>query len=210
MDQPINLGDMVRENWSGFPGIVVGIEQDEAIVQYPNGGRRLRSRLECLVPVSLGPKVTAAVKESPAPNFLLARYRRIRAQLDWFGQELDQDYELFRAGGKDWAVMEALRLRPRTTALMGLSDTFSGFAFTVPMGDFTEDEWQKVYANRDLVDGSEEYFSKMEEQCNLYAEATISVHRQFAEMSQPIERTAKGDPYERDMFGNREVGNEGF
>ncbi|SIK15259.1 Uncharacterised protein [Mycobacteroides abscessus subsp. abscessus] len=57
MDQPISLGDMVRENWSGFPGTVVGIEQDEAIVQYPNGGRRLRSRLEWLVPVSLGPKV---------------------------------------------------------------------------------------------------------------------------------------------------------
>ncbi len=38
MDQPISLGDMVRENWSGFPGTVVGIEQDEAIVQHPTGG----------------------------------------------------------------------------------------------------------------------------------------------------------------------------
>ncbi|WP_165618486.1 hypothetical protein [Mycobacteroides chelonae] len=56
MEQPISVGDMVRENWSGFPGTVMGIEKDEAIVQYPNGGRTLRSRLECLVPVSLGPK----------------------------------------------------------------------------------------------------------------------------------------------------------
>lgn len=57
MDQLISLGDMVRENWSGFPGIVVGIEKHEAIVSYPNGGEQLRSRLGCLVPVSLGPKI---------------------------------------------------------------------------------------------------------------------------------------------------------
>lgn len=57
MKHRISVGDMVRENWSGFPGIVVEIVAAEAIVQYPNGGRRLRSRLECLVPVSLGPKV---------------------------------------------------------------------------------------------------------------------------------------------------------
>ncbi|SKY96742.1 Uncharacterised protein [Mycobacteroides abscessus subsp. bolletii] len=57
MEQLIIVGDMVRENWSGFPGTVVEIEQDEAIVQYPNGGRQLRSRLQWMVPVSLGPKV---------------------------------------------------------------------------------------------------------------------------------------------------------
>lgn len=56
MEQLISVGDVVRENWSGFPETVVGIDQDEAIVQYPNGGRQLRSRLQCLVPVSLGPK----------------------------------------------------------------------------------------------------------------------------------------------------------
>lgn len=57
MDQLISVGAIVRENWSGLPGTVVGIEHDEAVVQYPNGGRQLRSRLECLVLVSLGPKV---------------------------------------------------------------------------------------------------------------------------------------------------------
>lgn len=57
MENQIGEGDMVRENWSGFPGIVVEIVDAEAIVQYPNGGRRLRSQLEWLVPVSIGPKV---------------------------------------------------------------------------------------------------------------------------------------------------------
>lgn len=45
-EEPIGVGDMVRESWSGFPGTVVVIENDEAIVEYPNGGRRLRSQVE--------------------------------------------------------------------------------------------------------------------------------------------------------------------
>lgn len=42
-------GDVVRENWSGVPGMIVAIDGDEAIVRYPSG-RQLRSRLEWLVP----------------------------------------------------------------------------------------------------------------------------------------------------------------
>lgn len=126
---------------------------------------------------------TAAEEVSPPPNWLLARYRRIRTRLAGFQQELEQDYALFQAGGKSWEVMEALRLRSRGAALGGLSDTFAGFAFNVPMGDFAEDEWQKVYADKGLVDGADVLFTVMEEQCDLYAEATMGVHREFAAMS---------------------------
>lgn len=128
-------------------------------------------------------KTPAAVQEPPAPNPLLARYRKLRAQLDWFNQELGQDYELYRAEGKNYEVMEALRLRSRTGALMGVSDTFTSFAFNVGLGEFTEEEWQKVYADKTLVDGTDKFFSQMESQCNLYAAAVIEVHRQFAERS---------------------------
>lgn len=128
----------------------------------------------------------AAVEESPASNWLLARYRRIRAQLDWFRKQLEQDSELLRAGGEHRQAMEAtLCLSSRTTALLGLSDTFTSFAFNVPMGDFTEDQWQKVYADKNLVGGADEFFSKMEDQCNRYAEATTGVHRRLAEMPKP-------------------------
>lgn len=62
----ISVGDIVREDWSGFPGTVVEIDDAEAIVEYPNGGRRLRSRLGCLVPVSLGPRAPTVRKRKGA------------------------------------------------------------------------------------------------------------------------------------------------
>lgn len=126
--------------------------------------------------------------ESSAPNWLLVRYRRIHEQLSWFQKELEQDRALLHAGDTNRGAIEAaLCLHSRARALLGLSDTFTSFAFNVPMGDFSEADWQKVYADPNLVDGTAEFFSKMEEQCNLYVEATIGVHRQFASMSMPPE-----------------------
>lgn len=62
----ISVGDIVREDWSGLPGMVVEIDDAEAIVEYPNGGRGLRSRLGCLVPVSLGPREPSERKRKGA------------------------------------------------------------------------------------------------------------------------------------------------
>ncbi|MEB3033517.1 hypothetical protein [[Mycobacterium] nativiensis] len=53
MTQQIREGDVVRENWSGFAGTVVEIDGDAATVQYPTG-RKMRSRLDWLVPASVG------------------------------------------------------------------------------------------------------------------------------------------------------------
>ncbi|KLI09308.1 hypothetical protein BKG60_19320 [Mycobacterium syngnathidarum] len=49
----IGRGDIVREVWSGIPGTVVDVDQDEAVIKYPSD-RRLRSRIKCLVLVSVG------------------------------------------------------------------------------------------------------------------------------------------------------------
>ncbi|WP_165588888.1 hypothetical protein [Mycolicibacterium senegalense] len=43
----------MREVWSGIPGTVVDVDQDEAVIKYPSD-RRLRSRIKCLVLVSVG------------------------------------------------------------------------------------------------------------------------------------------------------------
>lgn len=48
MDPNIDIGDPVRENWSGIVGTVVDIADSQATVQYP--ARRLTTPVAWLVP----------------------------------------------------------------------------------------------------------------------------------------------------------------